>query len=156
MGYIFTEWNKSGRGVILAARIFEIIGAVVVLIVLIIMAFILPIIARLLKGINKTLCERESDITGKIGLSMTTIDEADEQIEVFDAITSGIKASMKSAIGFSERVVSFLRSKGFQVGLSIAIWSFFFFIALPRALVEHGKKKQRKPIPPPSWEKIKE
>ena len=60
--------------------------------------------------------------------------------------------SLYSNIGAADKLVAFVRSDVFQVGVPVVLWFFLVAVTIPRLLVGGKKKKKPTPIPPPSWE----
>jgi hypothetical protein len=62
---------------------------------------------------------------------------------------------MQSAIGALDGLVSFLKSKTFQMSVPVALWTMLAVAGITRGLAPVKPKKKKKkptPIPPPSWE----
>ncbi|MDD5748489.1 MAG: hypothetical protein PHP64_05535 [Actinomycetota bacterium] len=135
------------------AKIFQILGIVVLFITIVAAAILLPLISKLLKKLNKTIQERESGLGKQMDSSISSIDSVSTYIETLDSITTSARDFMDSILSFTEKALAFLESRTFQVGVSILTWCLFFFVALPRALFMRTKKAKRKMVLPPSWEK---
>lgn len=139
----------------MAAKVFQIIGIVAIILGTLVFAVVFFFIGKLLKSFNKTFVGKGRDITGQMRESMKEMDIAQDQLAAFDVVATQVKAGMDSAIGVADRAVGFLRSNAFQVGLPVVFWVLFLMVAVPRGLFRRPKKKQKKevkPIPPPSWE----
>ena len=138
----------------MAAKVFQIIGTVFVILFTVVLIVILPVLARLLKRLNKSFGKRRTDLSGQMRTSISSIEGAQGQIEAIGAMTGAVKAGMASAIALADRVVVFLRSSTFQVGLPLVMWFLLLALAVPRGLlgIKKRRKSRREPIPPPSWQ----
>lgn len=131
----------------------KIAGIVAIVLGALIWVVLLPMIARALKKLNKGLSERARGLRGQVDASVSQIEEAQSQIQALAAATEVARAGVKSAIGTADRVVGFLQSGTFQIGLPIVLWFGLLVVAIPRAIVGVRRRKPRiVPIPPPSWE----
>jgi len=140
--------------VTVAAKVFQIIGIVVLALSVFLFIFVLPMVARFLKKMNSTLSAKAGVIGGQVKVSLAGIDTAQGQLEAVSAVTASVKSGMAAAISTSDRVITFLKSGVFQAGLPVLTWILLLAIALPRGLRKRKKKKKKvTPIPPPSWEK---
>jgi hypothetical protein len=139
----------------LAARIFQIIGIVGILIAGFLVIIILHFLRKGLKKANKSLGGGRSEVRRELASSLKGLDGAQEQLEALSEVTASIKAGMLSGIGVADRVVAFVKSDAFQVGVPVAMWFLLLVFTFPRALAaskKKPKKKKKTPIPPPSWE----
>ncbi len=139
----------------LLAKIFQIIGIVFTVIFALSIIVILPIINRLLKGLNRSFSERKFTITQEVAKSEVGVDTAKEQVEAIKAATDVFRRNLEKTISLADSAVAFLDSNAFQFGLPVLLWILFFMISLPRGLRKSKRKKKRKrfeAIPPPSWE----
>ncbi len=144
--------DSGGRK--LAAKIFQIIGIVGILIATFLFIVILHFLRKGLKKANKSLGGGRSEVRKELTSSLKGLDGAQEQLEALSAMTASVKAGMQSGIGAAERFVAFVKSDVFQVGVPVVLWFLLLVFTIPRALSAGKKKKKKKPtpIPPPSWE----
>ena len=139
----------------MAAKVFEVIG-IVSLVLLIPTAFVILYMAgKSLKKVNLSLVGRAGDMRKQVEASLSGMDTAQGQLAAFSTVSTSVKAGVDKAIEAADKAVGFLKSTAFQVGLPAAIWVLFLSVTLPRGLIRRKKKKKSevKPIPPPSWEK---
>lgn len=139
----------------MAAKVFEVIG-IVALVLLIPTAFVILYMAgKSLKKVNLSLVGRAGDMRKQVEASLSGMDTAQGQLAAFSTVSTSVKAGVDKAIEAADKAVGFLKSTAFQVGLPAAIWVLFLAVTLPRGLIRRKKKKKSevKPIPPPSWEK---
>lgn len=138
----------------MAARIFQIIGIVGILIAGFLVIIILHFLRKGLKKANKSLGGGRSEVRRELASSLKGLDGAQEQLEALSEVTASVKAGMLSGIGVADRVVAFVRSDAFQVGVPVAMWFLLLVFTFPRVLAASRKKPKKKktPIPPPSWE----
>lgn len=139
----------------MAAKVFEVIG-IVSLVLLIPTAFVILYMAgKSLKKVNLSLVGRAGDMRKQVEASLSGMDTAQGQLAAFSTVSTSVKAGVDKAIEAADKAVGFLKSTAFQVGLPAAIWVLFLAVTLPRGLIRRKKKKKSevKPIPPPSWEK---
>jgi hypothetical protein len=139
----------------LAARIFQIIGIVGILIAGFLVIIILHFLRKGLKKANKSLGGGRSEVRRELASSLKGLDGAQEQLEALSEVTASVKAGMLSGIDVADRVVAFVKSDAFQVGVPVAMWVLLLVFTVPRALAASKKKPKKKkkiPIPPPSWE----
>lgn len=139
----------------MAAKVFEVIG-IVALVLLIPIAFVILYMAgKSLKKVNLSLVGRAGDIRKQVEASLSGMDTAQGQLAAFSTVSASVKAGVDKTIEAADKAVGFLKSTAFQVGLPAAIWVLFLSVTLPRGLIRRKKKKksEAKPIPPPSWEK---
>jgi len=137
----------------------EILGIIGVLLLLIISVIVLPLAGHLLKSLNKGLVTRGPSFRKQVNDSVTEIQDVNKDIESLAAATRGVKLGMDKALVTAGRVVEFLESKTFQLGVPAIMWVLFFLIAVPRAWRATPKIfnwKPVEPIPPPSWQKAAE
>ncbi|MFH1150601.1 MAG: hypothetical protein V1748_09035 [Actinomycetota bacterium] len=131
----------------------RILGIVAIVLGTLIWVAVLPFMARALKKLNKSLSERARGVRGQVDTSVAQIEEAQAQIQALAAGTELARASIESAIASADRVVGFLQSGTFQVGLPIVLWFGLLVVAIPRAIVGVRRRRTRIVlIPPPSWE----
>jgi hypothetical protein len=139
--------------------VWEILGIIGVLLLLIVSVIVLPLLGHLLKSLNKGLVTRGPDFKKQVNDSMIEIQDVDKEIEALAAATRGAKLGMDKALVTADRVLGFLNSKLFQLGLPAVLWVLFFLVAVPRAWRATPKIfnwKPVQPIPPPSWQKAAE
>ena len=139
----------------MAAKIFEIIGVVAIVIFIPIFVLIFHFLGKFLKKVNKSIGTSRSGIRNNISSTMTGLDGAKVQIEALTATTTAVSSGMRSAIGSADKLVAFLKSNAFQMGIPVALWTILAVVGLTRGLTPvKPKKKKNKPtpIPPPSWE----
>ncbi len=144
--------DSGGRK--LAAKIFQVIGIVGILIASLLVIVVLYFLRKGLKKANQSLGGGRSEVRKELASSLKGLDGAQEQLEALSAVTESVKAGMRSGIGAADRLVAFVKSDAFQVGVPMAMWLLLIVVTIPRA-VSGGKKKIKKkptPIPPPSWE----
>ena len=139
----------------MAAKVFQIIGIVALVLFIPINFILLYMAGKLLKKINRSLGERAGGIRKQVTASLSGIDTAQDQLEEFSAVTASVRAGMDKAIEAADKAVGFLKSTTFQAGLPAVIWILFLAVALPRGLRKRKVKKKNRvtPVPPPSWEK---
>jgi hypothetical protein len=138
-----------------AATVFEIIGAMTVVLGVLITIVVLFLMNKGLKSANRALEARKGDFSKDLRASLEGLDDAQGQLEAMSSATEGVKAGMQAAVSAADRLVSFLKSSVFQVGVPTVLWVLLVFIAVPRGLRGSRaalKKKKKKKIPPPSWE----
>ena len=68
------------------------------------------------------------------------------------SLTEGVRAGVAASLGFSDRLLDFLRSRTFQFGVPVLFMLWILLLATPRALFRRKRRRKRKAIPPPSWE----
>lgn len=137
----------------MAAKVFQIIGIVALVVSIPTCFLILFYAGKLLKEINRSLGERAGGIRKQVDSSLSGIDAAQSQLEAVSGVTASVTAGMEKAIEAADKAVAFLKSGAFQAGLPAAIWVLFLAVTIPRSLRRHKKKSKAKPIPPPSWER---
>jgi hypothetical protein len=137
-----------------AAKIFQIIGIVGILIAAFLVVVILHFLRKGLKKANQALGTGRREVRKDLTSSLKGLDDAQGQLEAFSVMTDTVKAGMGSAIGAADKLVAFVRSDVFQVGVPVVLWFFLVAVTIPRVLLGGKKKKKKKPtpIPPPSWE----
>jgi len=136
-----------------AAKIFEIIAVVLIIIFGLAFAFALRFLAKFLKRNNKTMGSRAGEMRKQFDSSIGGMDNAQVQIEALAAVTTSVRAGMTGAIALAAKAVTFLESRAFQIGLPAVLWFLLLAIALPRGLREHrARRGEVHVIPPPSWE----
>lgn len=138
----------------MAAKVFQIIAIVVMVVTLFILILILPFISRMLKKLNKSFADRRVGIRSQMTASLTEMEAAQGQIEALSQVTASVKDGLDSMMGVTDKAVAFLRSNAFQFGLPVVIWLLLLVVAIPRGV--RGPRPRKKPapvvIPPPSWE----
>jgi predicted PurR-regulated permease PerM len=133
--------------------VLEILGIIGVLLLLVVSVIVLPLLGSLLKSMNKSIVTRGPGFRKQVNESMTEIQDVNKEIEALAAATKGVKVGMDKALSTADRVIEFLESKVFQLGLPAILWAVFFLVALPRAIFHRKKKREAvEPIPPPSWQ----
>lgn len=137
----------------MAAKVFQIVGIIVLAVSIFLFIFLLPALARILKKTNSSLAGKARLVGDQMRSSINGMDAAQDQIKAASEITASVKAGMSASIRSADRALGFLNSRPFQAGVPILLWVLLFAIALPRGLRKLKKKKKIKPIPPPSWEK---
>jgi len=115
---------------------------------------VLPFLSRALKRFNKSGAQRARDLREQVTSSMNDVDEAQQQLDAFSAMSAGVKTGMEKAVEAADGAVMFLGSRIFQVGLPAVLWFLLLVIALPRGLrgTRYLARPRRERIPPPSWE----
>lgn len=138
----------------MAARIFQIIGIVGILIASFLVIVILHFLRKGLKKANKSLGGGRSGVRKELTSSLKGLEGAQEQLAALSAMTESVKAGMQSSIGAADRFVTFVKSDVFQIGVPVVLWFLLLVFTIPRAISAGKKKKKKKPtpIPPPSWE----
>lgn len=139
----------------MAAKVFQIIGIVVLVIGIILVALILPIISKLLKKANRAIASNRSQINMQMRSSMEEMENAEVQMQALADMTSSVKQGIDAAVDAADRAVHFLESNTFQIGFPVVIWIAILFTTITRGLFWRRQKKKAKgvtPIPPPSWE----
>lgn len=135
-------------------RALQITGTVAVILGLFVCIVVLPVVGRFLKKALRFLRERAGAIPGQIEATAGNVTAAQEQVDALLAVTANVKAGMQAAIALADRVIAFLNSPAFQVGLPAMLWTLFLVVALPRGLRRRKKKGPAvTPIPPPSFER---
>ncbi|MBN1289999.1 MAG: hypothetical protein JXA49_10230 [Actinobacteria bacterium] len=136
----------------MAATVFEIIGAVFVVLFLFLLIIILPLINKLLKSVNKSFSERTRDIKRQVNDSIHEFEDVGKEIAEVQQFTRQIKSTLDSSLETADLAIDFLNSPHFRYGFPAAVWFLFSVVALPRGLHVHRRiKVERKIIPPPSW-----
>ncbi|HEY5531733.1 MAG TPA: hypothetical protein VIK22_07000 [Candidatus Anoxymicrobiaceae bacterium] len=140
----------------LVAKIFEVIGALAIILFGIILIALLFFIGKGLKKLNRMIADHRAGITRNLDVSLGGIQEAQVQIDALSVLTSTVRTGLGSALSGADMMVSFLKSSVFQTGLPVLLWMGLIAVTMPRALFGSLKKKKKisstKPIPPPSWE----
>jgi len=137
----------------LAAKVFQIIGAVIIVLSVLIAVAVFYFLNKGLKKVNKVLKDNRGDVSKDLLTGLDGLKEAEGQLEVVTAVTETVKAGMRSGIAAADKLVVFVKSSAFQMGVPVAMWVMLVFVAIPRALLPRKKKKKKAtPIPPPSWE----
>jgi len=139
----------------LAAKVFEIIGIVALVLFIPIYLITMYMAGKWLKKVNRSLVGRSGEIRKQMDASLSGMDTALDQLVSFSTVSASVKAGVDKAIEGADKAVRFLNSTAFQAGLPAVIWVLFLAVMLPRGLIMRNKKKKVKvkPIPPPSWEK---
>lgn len=141
----------------MAAKIFEIIAVVAIILFGLVFAIALRFLAKFLKRHNKGMLTRAGEVRKQFDASIGNVDNAQGQIQAMADMTGAVRAGMDSAIAVADRAVSFLESRPFQLGLPALLWFLLLVIALPRGLrLRRPPKREPKVIPPPSWEAAKD
>ncbi len=137
----------------MAATIFEIIGTIAIIVAVLVAVLVLPVLARLLKRFNRSGADRARGIRSQVTESIGDVDAAQEQLDAFAAVSAGVRVAMDHAIEGTGRVVGFLESRTFQVGLPLVLWFLLLLVAVPRGFRRpKTATKPRRVIPPPSRE----
>lgn len=138
----------------MAAKVFQVIAIVAIILFGLIFAVALRFLGKFLKRHNKGMVSRASEVRKQFDSSMGGIDNAQVQIEAMAAATGAVRAGMDGAIAVADSAVSFLESRAFQVGLPMVLWFLLLVIAVPRGLRVRWTRliPRPAPIPPPSWE----
>lgn len=138
----------------MAAKVFQIIGAVIIVLSVLIAVAVFYFLNKGLKKVNKVLRDHRGDVSKDLLIGLDGLKEAEGQLEVVTAATETVKAGMRSGIAGADKLVVLVKSSAFQMGVPVAMWVMLVFVAIPRALLPRKKKKKKKatPIPPPSWE----
>ncbi len=140
----------------LVAKIFEVIGALAIILFGIILIALLFFVGKGLKKLNRMIADHRAGITRNLDVSLGGIQEAQVQIDALAVLTSTVRTGLGSALSGADVMVSFLKSSVFQTGLPVLLWMGLIAVTMPRALFGSLKKKKNKspikPIPPPSWE----
>jgi hypothetical protein len=141
----------------LAAKVFQIIGIVALVLFIPISFIILYMAGKFLKKVNRSLAGRARDVRKQVDASLSGMDTAQDQIAALSTVNASVRAGMDKALEAADKAVGFLKSTAFQAGLPAVIWVAFLAVTLPRGLIRLKKKKKSKiePIPPPSWEEEK-
>jgi hypothetical protein len=143
--------------VFVAAKIFEVIAVVAIILFALVFAVALRFLAKFLKRHNKGMITRAGEVRKQFDASIGGVDNAQVQIEAMAAMSGAVRAGMESAIGVADTAVSFLESRTFQIGLPALLWFLLLAIALPRGLrVRRPPRREPNVIPPPSWEAAKD
>ena len=137
----------------MAAKVFQIIGIVALVLFIPTSFIILYMAGKSLKKVNRSLVGRAGDMRKQVDASLSGIDAAQGQLAAFSTVGASVKDGMDKAIAAADKTVGFLKSTAFQAGLPAVVWILFLAVTLPRGLVKLKKKKKSKvkPIPPPSW-----
>ena len=136
----------------MAAKVFEIIGAVIIVLSMLIAVAVFYFLNKGLKKVNMVLKDHRGDVSKDLLIGLDGLKEAEGQLELVTAVTETVKVGMRSGIAAAEKLVLFVKSSAFQMGVPVAMWVMLVFVAIPRALLPRKKKKKATPIPPPSWE----
>ncbi len=133
--------------------VLEILGIIGIFLLLAVSVIVLPLLGGLLKSVNKSLGSRGPELKKQVRDSVASMDTAGQQIEAMALATKSARLGMNKALEASDRVLAFLNSKVFQLGVPAVMWVLFFVIAVPRGLFARARWfKPVEPIPPPSWE----
>ncbi len=144
----------TSKGLMLVAKIFEVIGALAIILFGIILIVLLFFIGKGLKKLNRMIADHRAGITRNLDVSLGGVQEAQVQIDALSVMTSTVRTGLGSALSGADVMVSFLKSSVFQTGLPVLLCIGLIAVTMPRALFGNLKKKKSstKPIPPPSWE----
>lgn len=138
----------------MAAKVFQVIGVVFIILFTLVFVVALPFLSKFLKKLNRSLGDRGRVVRDQMRSTLTNIETAQDEIRSVSAMTEAVRGTMDSAIKTADGAVAFLKSSAFQVGVPLAVWTLFLLIAVPRGIRWRRLKKKRtgpKPIPPPSW-----
>ena len=138
----------------MAAKVFEIIAVVAIILFALIFAVALRFLSKFLKRHNKGMLTRAGEMRKQFDASIGGVDNAQVQIAAMAEMTGAVRAGMDAAIGVADTAVSFLESRAFQIGLPALLWFLLVAIALPRGL-RRASRSEPNVIPPPSWEASK-
>jgi len=154
IGYIVPGTVGILLEVHLAAKVFEIIAVVAIILFALIFAVALRFLSKFLKRHNKGMLTRAGEMRKQFDASIGGVDNAQVQIAAMAEMTGAVRAGMDAAIGVADTAVSFLESRAFQIGLPALLWFLLVAIALPRGL-RRASRSEPNVIPPPSWEASK-
>jgi ABC-type multidrug transport system fused ATPase/permease subunit len=138
-----------------AAKIFQIIGVVAVVIFVPVFILLLRFLGKSLKKVNKSFGTRRSEMRKNLSSTLSGLDDAQTQIEALSATTDNVREGMRAASGAADRFLAFVKSNTFQRGVPVALWTVLAVAGITRGLTPVKPKKKKKkptPIPPPSWE----
>jgi len=143
----------------MAAKIFEIIGVIAILIFVPVFILLLRFLGKSLKKANKSMAARRSEIRGNLSSTSKGLDNAQGQIDALSGVTTAVSSGMQSAVAAVDKFLAFVKSNTFQRGVPVALWTMLAVVGITRGLAPvKPKKKKKKPtiIPPPSWEQKRE
>lgn len=137
----------------MAATVFEIIGSIFIVLFIFLLLIILPLINKMLKGVNQSFAAARRDVKTQVGESISEMETAKREIDSLKTVTVQFKSGLDSVMEAMDLTIDFLNSPIFRYSLIGSIWFLFGTIALPRGLHRHREiKPKKKSIPPPSWE----
>jgi hypothetical protein len=138
-----------------AAKIFEIIAIVAIVICIPILILLFRLSSKSLRKLNKSMGGRRVEIRKNLSSSLMGLDDAQGQIDALSAVTANVEKGMRAAMGTADKFLAFVKSKTFQRGVPVTLWTILAVVGITRGLTPvKPKKKKKKPsaIPPPSWE----
>jgi hypothetical protein len=138
-----------------AAKIFEIIAIVAIVISIPLLVLLFRSLSKSLKKLNKSMGGRRTEIRKNLSSTLTGLDDAQGQIDAMSAVTANVERGMQAAIGAADRFLAFVKSRTFQRGVPVTLWTVLAVVGITRGLTPVKPKKKKKkptPIPPPSWE----
>ena len=134
------------------ARIFQIVGALAILMALFIVIVVLNFLNKGLKGLNKAIESGRGTVRKDLTSSIEGLETAQVQLGAVTSLTEGARAGVAASLDLSDRLLDFLRSGTFQFGVPLLFMLWILFLAAPRALFRRKRRRKSKAIPPPSWE----
>jgi ABC-type multidrug transport system fused ATPase/permease subunit len=136
----------------LIAKILQIVGALAILLALFIVIVVLYFLNKGLKGLNRTIESGKGAVRKDLASSIEGLETAQVQLGSVMSLTEGVKAGVSASLALSDRLLVFLRSRTFQVGVPLLFMLWILLLATPRALFRKRLRRRRKAIPPPSWQ----
>ncbi len=127
----------------MAITILSIIGTIFAVIIGLISLFLLPIIGKSLKILNRFLEERERSTGGQVKDLVGNLEATETQLESFTPITEATKSFVRTANSAMDRLVAFLESKPFQTAFPLIFSALLLLVALPRGLLARERKRKR-------------
>ncbi len=134
------------------AKILQIVGALAILLALFIVIVVLYFLNKGLKGLNRTIESGKGAVRKDLASSIEGLETAQVQLGSVMSLTEGVKAGVSASLALSDRLLVFLRSRTFQVGVPLLFMLWILLLATPRALFRKRLRRRRKAIPPPSWQ----
>ncbi|MDD5447799.1 MAG: hypothetical protein PHO53_01340 [Actinomycetota bacterium] len=131
------------------AKVFEILGTIVIVVFTILAIFLLPALSRFLKNLNLGLGQRAGNINALLGNSAKEVEGAEDQVKALKGATSSISLAMNKAVSLADKSLAFLESNAFQRGFPLVVCLGISTAILWRGVFSRKKKiKGDRSIPP--------
>lgn len=133
----------------MVAKVFEIIGTIVIVVFTLLAIFLLPLLSRLLKNLNLTLSQRAKNINALLGDSAKEVESVENQVKTLEGVTSSVSLAMNKAVSLADKSLAFLESSAFQRGFPLVICLGISAATLWRGIFSRKRKTRSvKAIPP--------